>query len=112
MIFLKSRIFTFLLGFLLSGLLSFYGIRNIKSHFYISNIHDSVYKYEMAIKQDSKEEIIKRLNASISCAVNGYEEDIRLGLSSRADDSYSHILKKAYALRELPCEYPFSEGLN
>ncbi|MEH8021106.1 hypothetical protein [Rheinheimera metallidurans] len=104
---LKNSLFTFFLGFLLAGLVSVWMVRNLFGSFSMDIINDAVYKYEMAVQQSDREEIIKRLNASISCAINGYEEYVSLGISTRMDSHhYSYSLEKAYALRDEPCEYP------
>lgn len=106
---LKNSLFTFFLGFILAGLVSVWMIRNLFGSFSMDIINDSVYKYEMAVQQNDREEIIRRLNASISCAIDGYEEYVDLGISARMDNQhYKHSLKKAYELRNKPCQYPFS----
>jgi len=68
----------------------------------------AVSNYEMAASQKSQEEIINILNSRISCSLNVVEQvkDTNLPFLS-IDESYNHLISKAYQLRQVPCDYSF-----
>jgi|GEM_PF-4418347 len=68
-------------------------------------LSSAVYNYEMASQASSKQEVERRLNAGISCALNGYEKINGSYADLGVFENYSHIIDKAYKMKSVPCDY-------
>lgn len=73
-------------------------------------LHISVYNYEMAIEQENRQNIIDRLNAQISCALDGVALVNNDKSRVNVDKRYDQLISKAKNLSYLGCEHPMTES--
>jgi hypothetical protein len=96
---------SFLLGCAVSAAIVAYSVFVQMSFDVAHALSSAVYNYEIASQASSKQEIEKQLNAGISCALQGYEKIKGSYADFGVFESYSHIIDKAYKMKNVPCDY-------